>query len=78
MRGAGSHNLVRLMQLSGLGPRLFSDGSLLSSWNRCSIWSHDWRYLDHMSITPQAARDFVDACATVYDWIRQQLPQSEG
>jgi hypothetical protein len=72
--GKHGHNLLLLLNASGLGPALEQDPSAYEAWARCAKWDYNIRYQPRPLADRARVDEFVGACSTVYHWVRARLP----
>ena len=69
-----THDLKGLCDAADLYARMVLDPELREDFGTCLKWSPEWRYKGRRIKTGVRPREFVDAMARVYRWIRDQAP----
>jgi hypothetical protein len=74
LSGKRSHDLGRLLMVARLGPDMDSDQQLKGAWGVCGKWDYNVRYRPEHMLSRGEVVQFVEACNTVYEWVRARLP----
>jgi hypothetical protein len=59
--------------VAGLEAWLDSDPGINSEWGVCSKWDYNVRYRPEYMTDRAATIEFVEACESVYHWVRSRL-----
>ena len=78
LAGKHSHDLGRLLAVSGLGTAIDQDEQAKRTRGACGKWDYNVRYQPRPMIDRARVEAFVGACSTIYHWVRARLPFREG
>ena len=74
LTGRHSHDLGRLLMVAELAPAVDSDPHMKATWGRCIKWDYSARYRPDYMLDRERVGAFVEACESVYHWLRSRLP----
>jgi hypothetical protein len=77
LSGRHSHDLGRLLAVSGLSAAVDQDEQAKQTWGMCGKWDYNVRYRPQPLTDRARVEAFVEACSTIYRWIRARLPFSD-